>query len=132
MGFYGNALRFLNDYSMEAMATPLRGLVSTDRQAVEEFCRQARQVLGRRLVAMKLFGSKARGEAGRESDIDIFIVVDERLPEIEDRIIDVAFDLNLKYGVYISPRLVAERVLKDPVWKTTLFLQQVEREGVAL
>ena len=114
------------------MTTPVGGLSSTDRQAVEEFCRQVRHVLGRRLVAMKLFGSKARGDAGQESDIDIFIVVDERVPEIENRVIDVAFDLNLKYGVYISPRVVAERVLKDPVWKTTLFLRQVAREGLAL
>jgi len=114
------------------MTANLGGLSPTDRQAVEEFCQQVRHVLGHRLVAMKLFGSKARGEAGEESDIDIFIVVDERLPVIEDHIIDVAFNLNLKYGVYISPRVVAERILKDPVWKATLFLQQVERDGVAL
>ena len=116
----------------EAMTTDLKGLSSTDRKAVEEFCFQARQALGRRLVMMKLFGSKARGDASQESDIDIFIVVDERVPGIDDRVIDIAFDLNLKYGVYISPRVVAERVLKDPVWKTTLFLRQVAREGLAL
>ena len=114
------------------MTTSLEWLSPTDRQAVEEFRRQIVKLLGRRLVAMKLFGSKARGDAGRDSDIDVLVIVDERVPEICDRIIDAAFDLDLKYGVYISPRVVAERVLADPVWKTTLFLQQVEREGVTL
>ena len=114
------------------MTTKLERLSSVDRHAVEEFHRRVTDLLGPQLVAMKLFGSKARGDDGQESDIDIFIVVTERLSEIEDRIVDVAFDLNLKYGVYISPRVVAERVLHDPVWKTTLFLQHVEREGVPL
>lgn len=103
-----------------------------ERAAVQEFCAAVREKLGSAVKEIKLFGSKVRGTDTPESDIDLFIVVSERTPEIEDTIIDLAFTADLKYDVYISPRVVAQSVLDHPVWKTTAFIRQVEREGVPL
>ena len=86
------------------------------------------------LVDVRLFGSEARGEATAESDIDVLIVVepDDARVSLEDRIIDLAFDANLEFGVYISPRVVTPGILNHPVWKTTPFLANVRRESVPL
>jgi hypothetical protein len=54
-----------------------------------------------------------------------------RVP-FEDRIIDIAFDVNLAFGVYISPRVVTQGILNDPVWRETPFLKNVSRESTPL
>jgi len=41
-------------------------------------------------------------------------------------------DINLASDLYISPRVVTAGSLTDPVWRTTLFVQTVTRESVAL
>lgn len=55
-----------------------------DRRAVEEFRDGVRELLGERLADLRLFGSKARGDDGPESDIDILVLVHD-LDESTDR-----------------------------------------------
>ena len=83
---------------------------------------------------MRLFGSEARGEATPESDIDVLVVVqpDAQRVTLEDGVIDLAFDVNLDFGVYISPRVVTPGILNDPVWRETPFIRNVTRESVPL
>jgi len=50
-------------------------MTEIDRQAVQEFVAQVRARRGNQLVALKLFGSKARGDDTPESDIDILVEV---------------------------------------------------------
>ncbi len=104
------------------------------REALEDFVKRLRQSLSGNVVDVRLFGSEARGEATAESDIDVLIVVqpDSARVPLEDRIIDIAFDVNLDYGVYISPRVVTPGILNDPVWRETPFIKNVARESVAL
>jgi predicted nucleotidyltransferase len=101
-----------------------------DRIAVEEFCKQIRNSLGKRVKAIKLFGSKVTDRDRPASDIDLFIVVSEKTAEVESLILDKAFEIDLKHDVYISPRIVSASVLKDPVWKITPFIKNIERDGV--
>lgn len=49
-----------------------------------------------------------------------------------NRIIDLAFDVNVEFGVYISPRVVTPGILDHPVWGATPFLAKVKRGSVAL
>ncbi len=107
-------------------------LSAQDAAALEEFVRRVREALGANLVALKLFGSKARGEGGADSDIDVLVVADDMSVEVEDRVLDVAIDVGLAHEVYVSPRVIARAVLDDPVWKITPFLLAIEKEGVLL
>ena len=70
--------------------------------------------------------------ACRGRRIDVLIVVEPasaRVP-LENRIIDIAFDVNLAFGVYISPRVLTPGILNDPVWRETSFIKNVVREGI--
>lgn len=49
----------------------------TEREAVEEFRRRVRELLGDRLRDLRLFGSQARGDPHDESDIDVLVLVDD-------------------------------------------------------
>jgi predicted nucleotidyltransferase len=101
---------------------------------VEEFVKRLRQTLSSNIVDVRLFGSEARGEATSESDIDVLVVVqpDTERVRFEDRIIDIAFDVNLDFGIYISPRVVTPGKLNDPVWRETPFIKNVAQESIAL
>jgi len=103
-----------------------------DAEALQEFTARARSALGVKLVALKLFGSKATGRDTPDSDIDVLVVVEGASVEVEDRVLDIAFEVNLAHEVYISPRVIARAILDDPVWKITPFLQAVTKEGIAL
>jgi predicted nucleotidyltransferase len=104
------------------------------RAALGEFVKRIKQALPANVVDVRLFGSEARGDATPDSDLDVLVVVQpdaERVP-LEDRVIDLAFDVNVAYGVYISPRVVTPGILNDPVWRETPFLKNVARESIPL
>jgi predicted nucleotidyltransferase len=107
-------------------------LKSKDAAALEEFLRGARSALGENLLEAKLFGSKATGKDQPDSDIDVLLVVNQNREEIEDCILDIAFHVNLKHDVYISPRVCARSILSDPVWSITPFLRAIAKEGISL
>jgi predicted nucleotidyltransferase len=107
---------------------------TTRQRALTEFVARLRRALEVNLVDVRLFGSEARGDATPESDIDVLVVVqpDEARIALEDRIIDLAFDVNVEFGVYISPRVVTPGILDHPVWGATPFLANVKRDSIAL
>lgn len=65
-----------------------------------EFSEKILEKYAERVHAIILFGSVARGEAKRESDIDILIVGEVTLKEL----IDISYPMLLKYKIYISPK----------------------------
>ena len=86
------------------------------------------------MVDLRLFGSEARGTAAPDSDIDVLVVVqpDDQFAALETRVVDIAFDVNLEFNVFISPSVVTPAILNHPVWRESPFIETVLREGVAL
>jgi uncharacterized protein len=107
-------------------------LKSKDAAALGEFVTRLRAVLGNNLVEVKLFGSKATGRDQADSDIDVLVAVKNGSVKTEDNVLDIAFDINLKHEVYISPRVIDRATLADPVWSITPFLKAIAKEGIAL
>jgi predicted nucleotidyltransferase len=77
---------------------------SNRRLAVQEFVKRLGQGLSSTMLDVRLFGSEARGEATSDSDIEVLVVVqpDTDRVQFEDRIIDIALDVNLDFGVYLG------------------------------
>jgi predicted nucleotidyltransferase len=121
----------LDAREIEEMNRHLR-LKKKDANAVRDFVQKVRAALGGKLVALRLFGSKATGRDVPDSDIDVLVVVKEASVKIEDQVLDIAFEVNLAHEVYISPRVIARATLDDPVWRITPFLQALEKESIPL
>ena len=47
----------------------------SEKRAIEEFTKRLKTELGSKLLKMRLFGSKARGEFSKDSDIDILLIL---------------------------------------------------------
>ena len=74
------------------------------RELLAELRRGLEELYGERLKGVYLYGSRARGEAEADSDVDVLIVLDEvyhYCGEL-DRTAELVSDLSLRYDVSIS------------------------------
>ena len=84
------------------------------------------------LVDFRLYGSKARGTADADSDIDVMIELEELTPNFNDKVFDVVFDINLRYGVFISAVLFGRNELEDGPMSASPLFKAIERDGVRI
>ena len=87
-----------------------------------------RQHFGERLLAVTLFGSRARAEGRHDSDLDVLVRVRDLTRKDRRVLQDLAFDLGLERGLVISPLLA-----DADSWQTDSFLARaIAAEGIAL
>ena len=89
-------------------ARSLSRLSPNDRAAVIEYVNRIRSRFPARIRAVTLFGSKARGDADAESDIDLFVLVDAETSEFRSELWRIASDVSLDHSVVLSPRVFGE------------------------
>lgn len=77
-----------------------------------------------------LFGSKAKGQSDKESDIDILIVLNMLTWPVEKKVYELCFDIGLKYDCVFSPAVVSNSEIKSPIAKIIPFYKNIKREGV--
>lgn len=110
----------------------MRQLAEKDRNAVLEFTNRVKKLVRDNLVSVALFGSKITGNDTPESDIDILVLVNKLSSEEKNAILDLAFEVNLKNDVYISPRIISRDIFEHPVWKLTPFIISLKTKGVSV
>lgn len=101
---------------------------------IQEFIKQVKELLGIRLKRIILYGSYARGDYNKQSDVDIMILTDLSLEEIEeyrDKISDIAYDIELSTGIILSPVIKNIEKYNSRVHFVP-FYKNVEKEGVVL
>jgi predicted nucleotidyltransferase len=99
--------------------------------------RVALQELKRRLLErfkkaeIILYGSKARGDYDRESDIDLLILIDSEVNSmIEGVITDITYDIELKYDVVFGTFIENKSFWDSPLANAMPLHWNVDREGV--
>jgi uncharacterized protein len=102
--------------------------MKTNKDKVAAITKQFRQVIENKynILEMKLFGSYARGDYSKTSDIDLMI----RLPKvdrvIEEDLFDIAYDLELEYDCVIDVIALAQDFSNLPIY------QNIQKEGIAI
>ena len=80
-----------------------------------------------------LYGSRARGDAGEDSDYDIVVVVRGAVDmALEDRIRSEVYPLELETGAVITLMVYSRDDWDSPLSRAMPFRRNVEREGVLL
>lgn len=59
------------------------------------------------LVDFRVFGSRARGNADEDSDMDVFVAVESLTPELKEGIHEITWDVGFKHFLVISPLIVS-------------------------
>lgn len=78
------------------------GLTKMEKDILQELVAHLRRVCPNQVRAVILFGSKARGDSGPASDLDVLLLVQDRNVLDRDPIYDFVLDAELEHGVDIS------------------------------
>jgi predicted nucleotidyltransferase len=103
-----------------------------EKTVLTELKYSLKQVAGDRTVRLILYGSRARGDYDKESDIDLAIIVQGLTREIKNRMLDKVTDLELKHLMPLSAIIFSEdefNRLKDRERRIAL---DIEGEGIPL
>jgi predicted nucleotidyltransferase len=87
------------------------------------------KMYGGNIKKVILYGSYVRGEATKDSDIDILVLVDKSLNpfEVRESLSDLLFDILLEEGELISVIAVPEQLFEN---YNSPFMLSVKNEGV--
>ena len=106
------------------------------RAVLDELRRRLERRFGDRLIALYLFGSRARGEHEPDSDVDVAVILDQKMPrpfDITREILEDTYDLLLDTGYYIQPWPLEKGSLDDPVTHPYPRISRaVHREGIRI
>jgi len=96
---------------------------------IEEFKTRLRELYGKKLNNIILYGSWARGDAKEHSDIDIAVLLEGNVnPGREiDRMIEIITDLQLRYNTLVSVYPVSMKNYKSI---NSPLLMNLHREGI--
>lgn len=73
-----------------------------------------------------LFGSQIRGDAETFSDYDILIVLDKDYSwEDENKILDLCYDIDLKYNILIDAHILSKEELNSFRGKHPIFINAI-------
>ena len=103
-----------------------------EQKALKNFKEVLIRQFGSEIVDIRLFGSKARGDSHKESDIDILVTTQQDDWHLKERIGKVATDILLDYGVYLSVKVMGRSSQKKLIYVGSPFMRNSMSEGIAL
>lgn len=107
-------------------------LTDKERQIVMEFVERVRQRFDGQLISVVLFGSRARGEAELDSDMDVLVVMSNAAPEIRKEIRHLAVEVWLEHDIYLSTRVWSRAHWRKLEELQTLLYRNIHRDGINL
>jgi len=101
-----------------------------ERNILKNITARLRERFSERIQGVYAFGSRVRGDHDEWSDFDVLIVVKDRNPAIENEIIDIFVEEELKSGVIFSPVIKDYTAFEKEKYLNTPFYENIQREGV--
>lgn len=84
------------------------------------------------LVDFKVYGSRARGNAGEGSDMDVFIEVESLNRETKAKIRTIAWEVGFEHLIHISPLIFTRHEIEKTPLRASDIVRNISAEGVAL
>jgi predicted nucleotidyltransferase len=112
----------------------IKGLSKAEKEAIEEVKNRLVKKYGDRLLLLKLYGSKARGDSHSDSDIDLLIVVDKNGWDMSEKIFDEIYEVMNKHDFkfFISMNIFEEEEFDFYRNHNFSFYRNVKRDGIDL
>ena len=89
-------------------------------------------IAGESIIKLVLYGSRARGDYERGSDLDVAIIVRGLTRELKKRILDAVADIEMKYLEPLSTLIFSEEEFEFLKKRERRIALDIEREGITL
>src|SRR4030067_3248459 len=101
-------------------------MLEKELKIVEKF----KQLVKRQVMVheVRVFGSRARGDATEDSDLDVLVVVDQLDHSTEKYISDCAWEAGFPDDIVIMPVAITLDNLKNSPLRESVFIRTVYRE----
>lgn len=105
-----------------------------NRALIAEFKSRLPSDLKEHLKRLIVFGSRVKGEAVEDSDLDVIALVDKKTSELEKELEDIAYQVMWAYDfkTIISLKVIAESQFNDALNRGFSFYRHVKEEGVSV
>ena len=105
-----------------------------DNQMATDLKERITTAISTHLSRLIVFGSRARGDAAPDSDLAVVALVDNREPELERRLDDIAYDVmwDHDFRPIISLKVFSETEFTTAARKGFSFYRHIVNEGVAV
>ena len=107
-------------------------MLSTSDRAIAEHFKRLLVERGLPVRRFVVFGSRARGDAEADSDLDVLVVMAQRDMAILDAIEECAWEAEFEPGLVIQPVVMTTDEVEHGPQKSSLLMLAVEQEGIAV
>lgn len=101
---------------------------------IEQYVSSVRNIYGSHIKQIILYGSYARGDFHKDSDVDIMVLVDLSDTQIEvysDELAELGFEYNVNHNIWFMP--IVKNVRQFDKWCAVYpFYFNVAKEGIVL
>lgn len=101
-------------------------------QAIKIFLEKLQQQFVDQILDVKLFGSQARGDHKRYSDIDLLIIVRQKDWNTWFAIQRLASEISLEYDLLLSTFVMSNKHFEFLIQKNSPFIRQIHEQGKGL
>ncbi len=110
----------------------IMGISKKEKQSIDEFKEKLIKNLSNNFVKLILFGSKARGDSNKYSDIDILLILKNSSEKDKNKVYNIVGEILLKYGVYLSVKIFSQKEYEKLNKIPSVFMQVIKRESIVL
>jgi predicted nucleotidyltransferase len=107
-------------------------LSAKEKSVLTHFKDNLEQALGNKLIELKLFGSKARGDDRPDSDVDVLVIVASDDWHISDTVYDIATDIFLQTDLCISPKVISKSIFEKLQKENTSFIRNISSDAITV
>ena len=107
-------------------------LTLKEKKVIEEFEKRVKDKFADEIVKIVVFGSRARGEAGKNSDIDILVITSSDDWRKGDEIREIGYDLDEHIDYRLSIQVISESHMNYLRSNGFQFIKNIESEGVVI
>jgi len=109
-------------------------ILKKDSDFLNKFKERVLHAFPLRIKSITLFGSRATGRAKRDSDYDVFIMVDRRDRTLVDTIFDIAYDIYIESNLTfdISPVIMSEEFFNARLSQERRIAREIVQQGIPL
>ena len=115
----------------DALPSATAGADGPHREAASAFFERVRDRLDDAVEALYLFGSVALDSETTNSDVDVLAVIadDTDYAAVDDQLLDLAYDVQLEYGVPVEVHIIRASEFTDRRDRGEPFVRTVVEEG---